>query len=83
MKKLTMIALFAGFLTLSLTSCRDQKTEKEKDIKEEVIDDMQDKGAEIKVKDDGDKIKMETDDQKAKIKTDDDGNVKIKVKDKD
>ncbi|MEH6763707.1 hypothetical protein [Aequorivita antarctica] len=78
MKKLTMIALFAGFLTVSLTSCRDQKTQKE-----EVIEDMQDKGADIKVKDDGDKIKMETEDEKAKIKTDDDGNVKIKIKDKD
>ncbi|SRX73425.1 hypothetical protein AEQU3_00863 [Aequorivita antarctica] len=73
-----MIALFAGFLTVSLTSCRDQKTQKE-----EVIEDMQDKGADIKVKDDGDKIKMETEDEKAKIKTDDDGNVKIKIKDKD
>ncbi|SRX54196.1 hypothetical protein [Aequorivita sp. CIP111184] len=78
MKKLTMIALFAGFLTISLSSCRDQKTEKE-----EIIEEMQDKGADIQVKDDGDKIKMETEDEKVKIKTDDDGNVKIKEKDKD
>jgi polyribonucleotide nucleotidyltransferase len=78
MKKITMIALFAGFLSVSLSSCRDQKTQKE-----EVIEEMQDKGADIKIKDDGDKIKMETEDEKAKIKTDDDGNVKIKVKDKE
>ncbi|WP_410006959.1 hypothetical protein [Aequorivita nionensis] len=78
MKKLTIIALFAGFLTVSLSSCREQKSQKE-----EVIEEMQDKGADIKIKDDGDKIKMETEDEKAKIKTDDDGNVKIKVKDKE
>ena len=78
MKKLTIIALFAGFLTVSLSSCREQKSQKE-----EVIEEMQDKGADIKIKDDGDKIKMETEDEKTKIKTDDDGNVKIKVKDKE
>ncbi|MRT16331.1 hypothetical protein F3C99_05110 [Vitellibacter sp. q18] len=78
MKKITMIALFAGLLTVSLSSCRDQKTQKE-----EVIEEMQDKGADIKVKDDGDKIKMETDEEKAKIKTDDEGNTKIKIKDKE
>ena len=76
MKKLTFIALFAGFLTVSLTSCREQKTQQE-----EVIEEMQDKGADVKIKDD--KIKMETEDEKAKIKTDDEGNVKIKVKDKE
>ena len=73
MRKLTMIAMFAGFLTLSLTSCRDNKTPKE-----ELIEDMQDKGADVKVKDD--KIKMETENEKVKIKTDDDGNTKIKHK---
>ncbi len=77
MKKLTMIALFAGFLTISLSSCREQKT-----TEQSLIEEMQDKGAEIKVKDGGDKIKMETDDEKVKIKTDDDGNTKIKKKDK-
>lgn len=77
MKKLTMMALFAGFLTVSLSSCRDQKTEQEK-----VIEKMEDKGADVDVSQDGDKIKMETDDEKVKIKTDDDGNVKIKDKDK-
>ncbi len=76
MKKLTMIALFAGFLTISLSSCRDQKTQEE-----QLVEEMQDKGADIKVKDD--KIKMETEDEKVKIKTDDDGNTKIKQKDKD
>lgn len=75
MKKLTMIALFAGFLTISLSSCRDQKT-----TEENLVEEMQDKGADIKVKDD--KIKMETEDEKVKIKTDDDGNTKIKKKDK-
>lgn len=78
MKKLTMIALFTGFLAVSLTSCRDQKT-----TEENLIEEMQDKGAEVKVKDGGDKIKMETEDEKVKIKTDDDGNTKIKQKDKD
>lgn len=77
MKKFIMLALFAGFLTFSVSSCRDQKT-----TEETLIEDMQDKGAEVKVKDGGDKIKMETEDQKLKIKTDDDGNVKIKQKDK-
>ncbi len=76
MRKLTMIALFAGCLTISLSSCRDNKTKTE-----ELVEDMQDKGADIKVKDD--KIKMETEDEKVKIKTDDDGNTKIKQKDKE
>ena len=79
MKKLTMIALFAGFLTISLSSCRDKK---EMTPAEETIQEMQDKGADIKVKDDGDKIKMETEDEKVKIKTDDNGDVKIKTEDK-
>lgn len=78
MKKLITLALFAGFLTFSVSSCRDQKTQEET-----LIEDMQDKGADIEVKDDGKKIKMETDEVKAKIKTDDEGNVKIKKKEKD
>lgn len=76
MKKLTMIALFAGFFAISLSSCRDQKTQEE-----QLVEEMQDKGADIKVTDD--KIKMETENEKVKIKTDDDGNTKIKRKDKD
>ena len=79
MKKLIMIALFAGFFTISLSSCRDQEPKKTQT--EEIIDDMNAKGADVKVKDN--KIKMETEDEKVKIKTDDDGNVKIKQKDKD
>ena len=75
MRKLTMMALFAGFLTISVSSCRDQKT-----TEENLVEEMQNKGADIKVKDD--KIKMETEDEKVKIKTDDDGNTKIKKKDK-
>lgn len=70
-----MMALFAGFLTISLSSCRDQKT-----TEQQMVDDMQDKGADVKVKDN--KIKMETNDEKVKIKTDDDGNTKIKKKKK-
>lgn len=79
MKKFIMLAFFAGFLTFSVSSCRDQKTEEQV-----LIEDMQDKGAEIKVKHEGgtEKIKMETDDQKVKIKTDKDGKTKIKKKDK-
>lgn len=76
MKRLTMIALFAGFFAISLSSCRDQKTQEE-----QLVEEMQDKGADIKVTDD--KIKMETENEKVKIKTDDDGNTKIKRKDKD
>ena len=68
-----MIALFAGCLTISLSSCRDQKTRTE-----EMVEDMQDKGADVKIKDD--KIKLETEDEKVKIKTDDDGDTKIKHK---
>ena len=73
--------LLAGFTILTLavtfTSCRDtEKTEAE-----ELVEEMQDEGADIKVKeDDGDvKIKMETDDKKVKIK-EDDGDQKIKIK---
>lgn len=76
MKKLAIMAMFVGFLAVSLSSCRDQKT-----TEESLVEEMQDKGADIKVKDD--KIKMETNDEKVKIKTDDDGNTKIKRKDKD
>lgn len=79
MKKIAMLALFAGFLTFSVTSCRETTTV-ERTEKEILVDDMQSKGADIKVSDDGKKIKMKTDDEKVKIKTDDDGNTKIKKK---
>lgn len=74
MKKVIFMSFMALFLSLSLTSCREQ-TEKEK-----IIDEMNDEGADVEVSRDGDKIKMETDNKKVKIKTDDDGNVKIKEK---
>lgn len=81
MKKFIMLALFAGILTFSVSSCRDQ--EPDKTDTQEMIEDMQDKGADIKVSDDGKKIKMKTDDEKVKIKMDDEGNVeKVKTKDK-
>ena len=76
MKKVVFTSFIALFLSLSLTSCREQ-TEKER-----VIDEMNDQGADVEVKRDGDKIKMETDNKKVKIKTDSDGNVKIKEKTK-
>lgn len=76
MKKLIFMASMALFLSVSLTSCREQ-TEKEK-----IINEMQDEGADIDVSRDGDKIKMETENRKVKIKTDDDGDVKIKDKKK-
>lgn len=74
MKKVILMSFMVLFLSISVTSCRDQ-TEKEK-----VIEEMEDAGAEIKVKDGGDKIKMETDNKEVKIKTDDNGDVKIKEK---
>lgn len=76
MKKFMLTAALAAVLAFSFQSCR------EKSAKEEVIEEMQDEGADIKVKDGGDKIKMETDDKEVKIKTDDDGNTKIKTDDK-
>ena len=81
MRKLAMIFLGVTFVAASFTSCRDQKKE-EMTEQEEVIQEMQDDGAEMKVKEDanGDtKIKMETDDKEVKIKTDADGDSKIKV----
>lgn len=76
MKKVIFTTFMALFLSISLTSCREQ-TEKER-----VIEEMQDKGADVKVNKDGDKIKMETDDKKVKIKDEGNGDVKIKEKTK-
>lgn len=76
MKKVIFMTFMALFLSVSFTSCREQSA------KEKVINEMNDKGAEVKVKRDGDKIKMETDNKKVKIKTDSDGNVDIKEKTK-
>jgi len=75
MKKFILFTFIAAFLTVSFTSCRDQKTQEET-----LIEEMVDEGAEVKIKDDGDKIKMKTEDKKVKIKTDEDGDKKIKIK---
>ncbi|WP_299250281.1 hypothetical protein [uncultured Lacinutrix sp.] len=69
MKKIIFTVLTLAVLTTSFMSCREQ-TEKE-----EVMQEMKDEGAEVKIKDD--KIKMETEDKKVKI-TDDE----IKTKEK-
>ena len=76
MKKVIFMSFMALTLSISVSSCREQSE------KEKVIEEMNDKGAEVKVKRDGDKIKMETDNKKVKIKTDNDGNVDIKEKTK-
>lgn len=78
MKKVIFMSFMALFLTMSLTSCReDKKTEKE-----ELIEEMQGKDADIKVKERANdtKIKMETEDKKVKIKESNDGDTKIKIK---
>ncbi|MBD3863297.1 MAG: Ni/Co efflux regulator RcnB [Olleya marilimosa] len=69
MKKLIYTVLTLAVLTTSFMACREQSE------KEEVMQEMKDEGAEVKVKDD--KIKMETEDKKVKI-TDDE----IKTKEK-
>ncbi|MBQ0769140.1 MAG: hypothetical protein KBT58_07600 [Bizionia sp.] len=76
MRKLIYTALAVSFMTVAFTSCREEKTQKE-----ELIEEMQNEGAEIDVKTDGDetKIKMETEDKKVKIKEDGE-ETKIKVK---
>ncbi len=78
MKKVIFMSFMALFLSMSVTSCRDT----EKSEKDELIDEMQAEGADVKVKRDGDdsKIKMETDDKSVKIKTDEDGETKVKIK---
>ncbi|PIB33423.1 hypothetical protein BFP78_03960 [Gaetbulibacter sp. 5U11] len=69
MKKLIYTVLTLAVLTTSFMACREQSE------KEEVMQEMKDEAAEVKVKDD--KIKMETEDKKVKI-TDDE----IKTKEK-
>lgn len=78
MKKVIFMSFMALFMSMSLTSCREEN----KTQTEELIDEMQAKDAEIEVKDRATdtKIKMETDDKKVKIKEGDDGETKIKVK---
>lgn len=79
MKKVALIILCAAFVSASFTSCREKKEEMTEE--ESLIQEMQDDGADIKIKkDDGDtKIKMETDEKEVKIKTDEDGDTKIKI----
>jgi len=78
MKKNIFLLASALIFTFSFTSCRENK---EVSTDETIIEEMQNDGAEIKVKDDGDKIKMDNGEKEVKIKTDDDGNVKIKTDD--
>lgn len=77
MKKVLILSLSLLFLTVSFTSCRDQKDTAET---EEIIKEMKEDGAEIKVKTDGDekKIKMETEEKEVKIKTEG-GETKVKI----
>lgn len=79
MKKTALIVLSALFLSVSFTSCRENK-ETEMSEEETLIQEMEADGAEMKIKeDDGDtKIKMETETKSVKIK-EDDGDTKIKV----
>ena len=80
MKKVVLLALTALFI--SFASCRDKK--EDVSASEALIEEMQEDGADIKVKQDGDetKIKMETDEKSVKIKTED-GATKIKVETND
>ena len=74
MKKTIFTGIALLLMTISITSCREEKTEKE-----ELIEEMQEAGAEVKKKVDDVKIKMETEEKSVKIKEDADGNTKIKV----
>ncbi len=78
MKKIALITLSALFLSVSFTSCRENKEMTEE---EAVIEEMREDGADIKVKEDDDetKIKMETENKEVKIKTED-GESKMKIK---
>ena len=76
MKKVIFMSFMALFMATSFTSCRD------KSEKEQVMEEMNDKDAEVKINEDGDKIKMETEDKKVKIKEDENGDVTIKEKTK-
>ncbi|WP_299676072.1 hypothetical protein [uncultured Dokdonia sp.] len=73
MKKYIYIASLIFLIGFITTSCREKTPE------EKIIEQMENQGAEIKVKDDGEKIKMETEDTKVKIKKDD-GETDIKIK---
>jgi len=84
MKKVIFIMLMGIFLSILVTSCREKKEEPVLTEQEQLMQEMKNDSADIKVKQEGDvtKIKMETDDKKVKIKEDEDGNSKLKVTDK-
>ncbi|GLB47666.1 hypothetical protein Y10_00340 [Neptunitalea sp. Y10] len=75
MKKIFLMLIAFGGLTLSFQSCETSQEQKKK----EIIEEMKDNDADIKRKKDGDeeKIKMETDEKEVKIK-EEDGEIKIK-----
>ena len=77
MRKLMITGISILCVATAFTSCRDT----EKSETEQMVEEMEAEGADIKVKeDDGDtKIKMETENKKVKIK-EDDGDTKLKVK---
>ncbi|WP_044403080.1 hypothetical protein [Lacinutrix sp. Hel_I_90] len=77
MKKVIFSVLAVAFMTFSFTSCREEEKKTET---QELIDEMEADGADIKIKEDGDetKIKMETEDKEVKIKTDGE-DTKIKI----
>lgn len=76
MKNFFRICLMVSLITISFTSCRNDKKK---------VDGVEmDKDADVKVKDNGKKLKVEDDDKKVKIKKDESGNIeKKKVKKKD
>lgn len=79
MKKIILTGFAILTVALSFTSCRDTEEKTEAEV---LVEEMQEEGADIKIKKDGDgdmKIKMETDDKEVKIKEEEDGDQKIKI----
>lgn len=78
MRNFLKIFMVLAVMSLTFTSCRDDKDTK-------TVDGIEvDKDADVKVSDDGDKIKVEDANKKIKIKKNDDGSLKKKkVKNKD
>ncbi|EAQ38961.2 hypothetical protein MED134_00040 [Dokdonia sp. MED134] len=77
MKTLKIGAIALGIMAVSLTSCKEKKTEAE-----QAIEEAKENAAEIKEKntDDGYKLKTEnTNGSETKVKVDEDGEVKIKT----
>tara|TARA_B100001146_G_C16198567_1_gene442933 strand:+ start:364 stop:630 length:267 start_codon:yes stop_codon:yes gene_type:complete len=79
MKKVLFITLCTLLMATSFTSCRE--TNEDEKTAEELVEEMEAEGADIKKKvdDDETKIKMETENKEVKIKTED-GESKIKIK---